>query len=1211
MNTFSSLFGEALGELAGVLSAIMSLMMLPGYYSVVLILGFWLFIAGKKARHSCGSTIDLNMDEFSNLRSHLSGIDLPQKGWLDKLRNPQHVSGLPAEDRGDIDDVLEAESKDSTNETASTDSDDDLENSEDNAESEADSSGSVENDDESDDEEGVEKGGKENERIKSGSSERYSRMSSQRHELKEFAWKIPIHDFPLYIMSSIIVIVLLLLPAFISTSSNDPLLSLVSSLFSTMMLPGFITKGLGLILTVTIYTILGAVAILVCSHLLFRWFQLEWLHLQPVSSTRFKRVYRIWTYCGIVNLYRLDQSTAFWLIPMLLMYIILIFILDVIAFYFQLDLHPTLLAAMHLLPITLPRMFDQLWPHPVVFKRQARAHNPECEPEELSEILMKDEYLGGLLGDRVIEEISTINIPKKNPLFRETEESNSRIKHLLNYQKREDLLPYLQLVLKHIFTNADSVVLTGPLGSGRREVILSTAFETVFHGNSCLVLVEDIKHARKVEKELNDFAKAFPALHAFKILRGGDPILYEVEALAKRVDVLVCDFESLNQVIGNAKYLHYFIDRLGLVALLDIDNLNLQEKAELPLMIRRLQLFCDTPGSSLPILAAILDAARADHDSFFKLFHRNFVQIPLGYSGDVRICFYRIPQVERSSLGPYSDKSVLMRFGNALMDAGYPIFYRDIGAINPADIGRKDQANGTTDPRELTGRSVIISLVQLSSTTYIEQLSRIRELGRLSSTGQHFCFLICDDDGWNNWLLQNLSTLAGYRDDTLTPQFIPSGEANNLIMYHMIRSVLEMGKVTLEQLRNAFGQRALLILLDKLKSGNPGATPSCVFSDAIRLIERVDDLPFGPHLQAIKHIETRLGRKRLDLDELRGHLIKLVCPELGIQKLVEAARQPIVYWPQRVFDFEGARARVSGKPLDGILNCIPEPENLRTTKIRRLDIDVGQNLDLTDDHLFNRSGIGICSTELDITERISGYRTWRGSSLVLETVYNPELQVECKYRAQAVVIFLPGLTPDAAHLFAHLLRHYLMLILGQADELFDVAHGCFEPFSVAVNENKYHDVTLVEYIEGGIGIAEMITPVLLHKMAVFISELDTSNVAWWSVSNCHCTKLTRFDDVHSNSSDIVWDGTTAELLFEFLKTNILALGKDESVEELSFDNIVWWHETNSKPTEKDQSEGSSEVEDQPVVSDPGLLEQVTAAAELWKALEHTVEKNNE
>jgi hypothetical protein len=1190
VSNFADLFSGGLTEFSEMISAVTSLMLLPGYYSMLLILGFWIFVAGRKARRSSSARIDLNMEEFVDLRARMSGSDESKRSWLERLRKSSNSRGMPADNRSDIEERLETDESDSGKKEEFEEEIEEV---------------PFEENGELEDAETGDKGDEENAgpKMQHENARRYSRMSTEKEELKEFAWPLPIHDFPLYIMSVIVVMIAMLLPALSETESVDPLFGLVSSLMATMLLPGFLTRGISLMLTVTVYTALGAIAIRILSRLIFRWLQLEWLHLQPPKSHRFEKVKRIWKYCGFVNLYRLDQSTALWLIPMLLMYILMIVALDIMAFYFHLDLQPTLLAAVHLLPIAMPRMFDQLWPHPVVFKRSPKGYKPSCEPEDLPEKIMGEEYLGELLEGKSVEQVSFIDIPGTNPLTRDKEEPRSRLKHLLGYMGREDLASFLQIVLDNNFEKNNSVVVTGPLGSGRREIIQAATFETIFRGNSCLVLVENSKHARKFEAELQRYSKALPALRAFKILRGGDPVLFEVEAFAKRVDILVCDFESLNQVIGNADYLHNFFDRLGLITLLDLDSLDLREKTELPLIIRRIQLLCDTPDFKIPILAAILDAARADHDSFFKLFHRDFVQVPLGYAGDVRISFYRIPLPTRNSLGPYSDNSILMRFGSALMDAGYPIFFRDVGPINPADISKKDQAVGTDNARILSGSGVVISLVKLNPITYIEQLSRIRELGRLSNFGQHFCFLICDDDAWNSWLLQKISTLVGYRGKVLTPQLIPSGEAKHLSLHHLVRAVMELKAVKLEELGAAFGQNVLLTLLDYIVDNKPSKQISDELAAVLDLIEVAEDIPRGKYLRPKEQLEAGFSRFRLDLQKLDVSKLKIHCAELDLAKTVETRRQPMTYWPQKIFDFEGARVRIFGKPVNGVVSCIPEPEELHTTKIRRLFIDAEQSLDLTRDHLFNKTGIGICRTVLDVTEEIKGYRTWRENSLVLETVYNSDEQSKCCYRAPVVVIFLPGLTADAAHLFAHLLRHYLMLILGQADEFFDVSHGCFESFSVAVSENKYHDVTLVEYVDGGIGIADMVTPVLIHKLAAFIDELDNDNVAWWRIHCCHSTKLTRFDNIHT-ANDSTWDGTTAELLMDFLRSDILAHGKSEEDDELSFDNIVWWRETEIEEKEESQSDKESEETVSSQVVNAELIEKVEVEAKKWKAIEN-------
>lgn len=1125
-NLLTDAFGNGLNDLSHVLQAAAVLCAFPGYLFLLFTIGVFLFFVGRRLRIEPGRHVDLLLGEFPALKARYGETVLDARGVAPRAgAQPSD----PGRDPG-----------------AATPDDQDLESEKDiSAVSSEAAAGAPEPPETVDD----------------GDYGRFGRDFAAEVRARESIWQIAVHDAPLLILSAAMVtgaglVLTLLTPSL----DDDPLLNLLGRIPAgqgSFLLEHLLNGPSGFFLALVGYTLLGAMLLAWLPGRLYNWLSLEWLHVEP-RSHRSRLARGLWRNLCFVNFHRLDGTVGKWLVLLLPVYLVALLAADLLAFYYSFALPPALLAAAHLFPAALPRMFASVWGSPLDFTRPPGRSGRRLEVDELPVHLSRREYLGSADGGEVVRLQDTVIQPAGNPVARRDADLPERMMHMLDLLGRRDLEPFLQHVIDSLLDQRLSLVLTGPKGSGRRTLAKLGAIEAAFHGISSLILLQTRQEALDLVEEFRALAHHFPAVDCFNVAYAGDNLLYEVRGMADEIDVLVCDMGTFDRVADHQDYLAIFWQRMDLAILLEVDEASPLVKIELPFLIRRMTALARNGARTLPVLISVLDGGREDQRSFTRLLCRRFTELPLGFAGDTRVDLLTLRDRGRDSLTFEDDLDLLTRFGSGLADAGYDRYFLNIGARSRAGLDRLDQAGWTNRAEDFADEPAVVSLVRLRPETFFNQVSEIRELSRACPSGHHICFLLPPRDGFEQWLHGRLPEFLRYRHDQVAPVLVPGQDNPLLQRKHLLRMILE-GPQTPERIGELFGQPVLHELQAILDAGDKGA-PGLPLKRKLHPIQ-------GEMIHYDRGVNyplptTRSGEGAIADPGDASPPVLVRCPELDLQRFIDHARQPIILWPGRVFQLCGERVRVQGLPVDGVLECRPEPEDLRTLKIRQIFVLENRDIRLASDHVFADEGVGIYRARLRVKEVILGSRTWKGRDLVEESTFGIDGQVNAEMVCDSAVLFLPGLDPEAVHLIAHVMKRFLKLVIGDTDDVVDVAHNCFEPFSKGVADNLYHDVTILDTVPGGVGVCDLVTPVLLRKVAALVVTMQDEGIEWYRIQECTFPQLGKFDHVPPDAAPAS-DLTVAERVAAYCRTVILAEGRDEDQEPLDFTCNIWFPETES------------------------------------------------
>jgi hypothetical protein len=1111
----NEIFGPQLATLGAALKAVVLLLSLPFYYFILFAMGTYLFFRSSRLRIEQRHHIDLLLKEFPALEQRYP------------TRRPAQASERSGGDRRPAAPVQESEDQADIAEVSREPSD---------PTDAVDSSGSAPAADQ---------------------PEQERPAPEELRGSKEAIWRIAIHDAPLMILSAAIVIsVLTLLSLLEPAIGGDPLARLTGTLFGgdgASFWNRFFFGPSSFIVPTLLYSILGALGLAILPGMLSRLLSLEWHHLEP-HTWRGRIVKRLWRRLCFVNLSRLDGSVGHWLVWLLGGHVVFLIAADFLALYNGFRLPPAMLAGAHLLPVAMPRLFAQVWSSPIDFSRPPGRGGPHLEPDELAAHLARPEYLGDFDADggTTVRELHTVLMDPANPVRHRSENLPRRMEQALEASNRPDLAPFLAAAVDALFDRGTSLVLSGPEGSGRDIVTTACSLEAAFRGMSSLLLVRTRQDAARVVRQLRELSRAYPAAAYYTAVEATDESLYEIRELADRVVVLVADLQSFDRIAEHNSYLGFFWQRLGFAALVGLDETTPQERAELPFLTTRLVRCGGSPGTNVPLLMSVLDGAHLDHASFSRILHQEFESLPLGYAWPTRIRLFELPRPGRDAVAVDRDLTVAHRFAAGLADAGYSRFFLSIGGASRASLQKLDLAGACTRVDALIDDSVVVSLVELRPETFFTQVSKIRELSRWSPTDQHLCFLLPPVDGFGAWMQSHLDDYLQFRRDSLTPLLIPGHDNVILQRKHMLRSVLER-PASPADLDRMFGAGPTEGLLQEIRRGD---------EELPRELELVVD-PLHGELARFSappegHLPgTSAGRGAIRVGPDTGS-VTIRCRDLGLERQVDAQRLGQIFWPARVFDLDGRRLRVRERrpATSGVVECDPEPEELRTYKIRRLFITGSRDIRLTSDHVYDRDGIGIYRALLDFRETIVGYRTWKGRDLVEESTYGVGAQVVNEFTADAVVLFFPGLDPETVHLAAHVFKRYLKLVCGDDDDVIDATHGCFEPFSKGVSDYRYHDVTILDNVPGGTGICDLVTPELVRKVAAMVVEMDEEGAAWYQIQDCHATRLGKFDSVPPDAAPDS-DRPPAVRLIDYMRRVVLAEERTSDDEPLDYSLGLW------------------------------------------------------
>lgn len=1108
-NLITDTFGSGLTEFAQVLEAVAALAIFPAYCLLLFAIGAYLFFRSRRLRIEHHHNVDLLLNEFPRLMNVYADADEAEPSPTREVADPREEKFEEAED-SDIEQVAKKDEKTGTAQAPVT-----------------------------------------------------GKRGLSRDRSREGVWRVTVHDAPLLVLSATIVsglylVLTLAAPGF----GGDPLTQLIRRL--PLGEEWALVRHLALgpnsfFLPLVLYTIIGGILLAILPGRLVHLLNMEWLHVEPFSR-RSRLTRRIWRNLCFVNTHKLDGSVGKWLVLLIPFYLVTLFLADLFALYYGFLLPPALLAAAHLLPVALPRMFAPVWDSAIDFVRPPGSSLRRLAVEELPGHMSRKEYLGDLTNKAVVDLRETIVLPAANPITFHEGNLPKRLKYSLDQLGREDLEPFMAHAVDQLLGKRTSLVVSGPKGSGRRTLAKLAAIEAAFRGHSTLFLVRDRQEALTLVEEFQEMAHGFPAVSFFKITHAASNLLYEIKGFADEVDILVADVGSFDRAADHQDYLRLFWDRLDLAVILDADEVSPLIKMELPLLTKRITSLAGCGIRELPIMITVLDGAREDQKSFARLLCRRYVELPMGHAGEARIDFLTLSVKGRGNVTFESDLDLFARFGSGLADAGYGRYFLNVRPHMQGSLARLDQARWTTRAEDFAEEPAVVSLVRLQPETFFNQLSEIRELSRACPTGHHICFLLPASDGFEQWLHDHLGQIVKHRHDHLAPVLVPGTNNSILARKHILRAIQE-GIRTPDDLAESFGRENVTRLINEV-DGTPAGEkpPACrethaLYGEVLRLnpdMARPGDSTRKPIFGAVAGPSAKESP------------VRVVCGELGLERFIDPDRQGSILWPDRVFTLQGERVRVQGRARDGVLTCVPETEDVRTLKIRQLFVTENRDISLASDHVFASEGIGIYRARLKVMEAILGYRTWKGHDLLRETTYGVDEQIINRFEAESAVLFLPGLDPEAAHLVAHLVKRYLKIVCGDTEDAIDVAHGCFEPFSKGVADNVYFDVTVIDNVPGGLGVCDLVTPELVRKIAAQTVTMHDAGAEWYDIHDCHYPRLVRFDQVHPDGS-AASDLSTAERVVAYFRKVILAAEADEGHEPLDYSCNLWIPDGKSEP----------------------------------------------
>ncbi|MBU8922640.1 MAG: hypothetical protein KOO63_12550 [Bacteroidales bacterium] len=1123
-NLLNEIFGNGLNEIGEALQAAAVLWVFPVYIFILFAIGTYLFYLGRRLRIEQEQDIDLLLDEFPSLNARYGDIGSDFEG----------KSGSSAEpDKDEEPGVIIEE-------------DDNPENAE------------IDRDIE--EVTGIGSGNgqplNQDNNIEDNDSETDKRFSSAGLRDKEGMWQIAVHDAPLLVISLIIVAVIYaVISLFIERAVGADPLSLLLQRTPAGPIPEPISRFLfgsrSFFLPMVLYTILGGILLVILPRQVYRIFNLDWLHVEPFSR-RSRIARRTWRVLCFVNYNRLDGSTKKWLVILVPVYVLFLLVSDLLAIFFSLYLPPAFLAAAHLFPVVLPRMFAPVWGSRIDFTRSPMKTGRKIEVEKLPEFLSDKRYLGTGGDDSAIKYRETIHQNAGNAVPVPDAELSDRMKDSLELFGRRDIEAFLCHALEKLLSEKLSLVVNGPRGSGREVVGILCSIEAAFRGGSSLILVRNADQAAKLIRRLEAFSNHYPAVQCFNIEYAGSEHLFEVKGTADKIDILVADLGSFDRIADHENRLSLFWTRMDLAIIFETDESSPLIKAEIPFIIKRMTSLAGKQPADLPVMVSVLDGAREDQRSFNRLLSREFVELPLGYAGGSRIDLMTMGNRGRDSLNFKDDLDLLTRFGSGMADAGYEKFYLSIGPRAKANLDSLDLARWTTRAEEFAEESVVVSLVRLLPETFFTQVSEIRELSRACTTGHHICFMMPPRDGFEQWLHDHLGEFLQYRHNQVSPVLLPGIDNPILNRKQMTRLILEKPQ-PVDRIAELFGKRALEDLLISLKAECKGKEeqPVQIINDPVYGKTFSYRRDTGYAIPVTRTVDGAVDDPDHDIPP-----IEVRCIELGIRRKIDPQRQLSILWPGRIFSLNGERVRVKGLPIKGVLECYPEPEDLRTLKIRQIFILENKDITLASDHIFSEEGIGIYRTRMKIKEVILGYRTWRGQDLIEESLYGIEGQITSEMEVDASVLFFPGLDSESAHLIAHVLKRYLKMVCLDTEDVIDVTHNCFKPFSRGVAENLYYDVTIIDNVPGGLGVCNMIEPVLIRKIAALIVSMHEEGAEWYRIQDCFFPRLGKFDHLPPDPSPEM-DITIADRVVEYFKKVVLARDPEADEEPLDFGCNLW------------------------------------------------------
>jgi hypothetical protein len=1111
-NLLSDVFGSGLGDVMQAARAAIALGVLPAYYLILFAIGAYLFFRSRRLRIEHIHQVDLVLGEFPAIAKRFGEHDTGgSRNGRSKGKKGQGSRSWPFKRGGKKDDP------------ARTEADEVAEDIEEVLETEPYQDQSI-------------------------SGEEFGEPASS--PTREGVWQLAVHDAPLMAISAfglslVYALISLLAPAM----GGDPLTRLMQSApveNSEVLMRHLLFGNEGFFFPMLGYTLLGGVALAVAPSIVARALNLEWVHLEPFSR-RSRLVRRLWRNLCFVNLHRLDGSVGHWLVAAVPVYLVLLFLADATALFYGFALPPALAAAAHLFPAALPRMFAPVWDSPIDFSRTPGDGRERIPVEDLPEHLSAEAYLGGLSEGAEVKLLDRVTLPASNPIIHDEKNLDARMRHGLEVISRVDLAPFLGHALEQLLDLRTSVVVSGPKGSGRTSIVQLCAFETAFRGGATLILVRNAAAAERLQAALARFAAEFPSIGCLKIASATDELLYEVREYADEVDILICELSSFERAAEDEDNLAVFWDRLDLAVLLDMDTASPLHRIELPFILKRINALSRCAPDGLPTLLTVLDGGREDQKAMTTLLCRRFVEIPLGHASAARIDILSVSVPGRKAITFDTDQDIFTRFGAGMADAGYRRYFLSIRPRVRGSLERLDQATWTTRAEDFVDENVVVSLVRLQSETLFNQLSEIRELSRSCRSGHHICLLMEPADGFDAWIHSQVGDFLEMRSDHLAPTML-TAEGNPLIaIRHMLRAVFER-ETTISGLAGLFGPRSARLLGQLGEAESPRlARRNDPLLGEVYTVDRAEILacPWPP-----------LGSGAVTGGPGTPAPARIVCPELGLERLADASRLESVFWSGRVFSLAGERVRVDGAAVDGVLVCSPEADDVVTRKIRQLFVKGARDISLASDHVFASEGIGIYRSRLELGEIILGYRSWKGRDLFRETLYGVDGQIETSYQAEAAVLFLPGFDEEMTHLLAHVVKRHLRIMIGDTEDVVDVAHGCFEPFSKGVSSNVYRDVTVVDNIPGGCGVCDLVTPEFLRKVAAHIVAMHDGGAEWYDMQDCHFTHRPVFDQVLPGA-DSATEHSTAERLVDQLRKTILAEQEDDGREPLDYACNIW------------------------------------------------------
>lgn len=1113
---------------------------------------------------------------------------------------------------------------------------------------------------------------------------------------------ISIHDAPLLILAGALVLGLAFALTLLTATTGDPLTSLLGGSEARNGLMRFLVPSeRNSFLPMVLYTVAGGLLLVVLPLILKGLMSLEWVHTEP-TSPRTRRLKRMWRSACMVDFHRLDGSVETWLTPLLPIYVLLLFFADVTSLYLSLAMPPAIMAAAHLLPVSLVRLFGPVWGMRVRWERKERDIQRRIPVGSLVDHLWQDQFLGTLLvkpiskapqeaaeapaqgaetafadaaaspatspaateagapatdggaGDGEGEEepppprpredqpplIQQLQLPATNPVSLHDSDLPTRLEHGLALLQRRDLAPFLAHALRQLFEDSCSVVLSGPQGSGRTELLLLCALEVALRGGSTLIVVNDRRQTRRLMEDLEWLAGEYPAFRLVHAQAADGAAMRNVDKDTLLLDILVVDLTSIEGITNQPQRLDAFWARLDLVVMPEVDEASPLTRLEFPYLLSHITALSSREPDRLPVLVSVLAGGWKEYGDLSFLLQRPHVEIPLGGAVASRLTLIpfkplrlRVEDLvddedrqrqnlvdpllnqalepiaepagtpvligepaalpEKGSGEEYEAPEQLVRravqeqdllpiFAAALAEAGYPRFYLS-SATHPAmPATKQSKAAWSRRARDFTHDEVVISLVSLCPETFFRQLAEIRELSQSCVGGRHLCFLMPPVDGHEEALHRQIVPLLTQQGDMLAPVVGPAWTNPLLERKHLLGAILG-GARDEHRLRTCFGDVAVSGLLERADAGaEPVVRQQDLLRDAYLEVDRTRMCgPTPPALEAAP-VGGALG----------PHPVRVVCRELGLEGLIDAERQASVLYPGRIFCLEGQRVRVVGKAHKGLLTCVPEPLDKSTTKIRQVVVRGDQDVSLSEDHIFNNHGIGILHAQVNVRELIIGCRTWSWfrEEPLQESLFGANAEVSTDYSAHAAVIFLPGVTERMAHLFAHMLKRYLKLATGDTADQLDVTHGCFQPFSKGVQDFHYLDVTVLDSVPGGSGLCQLVTPDLLRRLAAHVKALHESGARWSHIRDCQAPQRLNFASVDPTAEGPSLD--TATDLVDFLETMLLK-PEDRDIDAIDYSCNLWTPEPRQDPlpsypmkqgasTVHEQTTRSAEQEDAPM-----------------------------